>query len=306
MSIITRKESFEQQKLLVVPEDLIRKVSLNPLLKSFYITDIGYFPNAEFNNIVRRDGFSSHSVIFCTNGIGIVTIDGEKVPVKNNEFLILPKDLTHSYWDVSSSPFTIYWACFRGENSSSFLSRVPEGKYVFHLPMENCNEIILVYDRIFSRLEMGISVENLTYSTLEFTSILGRIFWDTPELSPISPNSKLGKINTTIDFMKENITASPSLKDLALSTGLSENHYMRLFRKQTGFSPVDYFIRLKVQNACRELDLSDMFVHEIADSLGFQDCYYFSRVFKKVMGVSPNAYRKRGDKHYYRGGILET
>ncbi len=214
MNSITQKESFEQQKLLVVPEDLIKKGSLFPLLKLFYITDIGYFPNAEFNNIVRRNGFSSHSIIFCTNGTGIAHIDGEEVVLKMNEFLILPKNLSHSYWDVTSSPFTIYWACFGGESSSSFLSRVPKGKYVFRLPMDDCYEIIKVYDRIFSHLGMGLSVENLTYSALEFTSLMGRVFWDTPELCQITHYSTKGKINSTIDFMKKNFRDNLSLKSL--------------------------------------------------------------------------------------------
>ena len=298
MNLITQKESFEQQKLLVVPEDLIWKISLLPLLKLFYITDIGYFPNAEFNNIIRRNGFSSHTIIFCTNGIGTANINGEKVILKMNEFLILPENIPHSYWEVTSSPFTIYWACFRGENSSSFLNRVPKEKYVFHLPMDDCDEIIQVYDRIFYRLEMGLSVENLTYSTLEFMSLMGRIFWDTPELCQVTHYSTRGKINSTIDFMKKNFRGNLSLKELTEIVGFSENYYMRLFRKQTGFSPMDYFIRLKVQNACSELDRTDKLVYEIADDLGFADCYYFSRMFKKIMGVSPRAYRKRKENHY--------
>jgi len=125
--------------------------------------------------------------------------------VKKNEFLVLPKSMPHSYWEVTFSPFTIYWICFQGENSRVFLNRVPKGKFVFPVPMDDSKEIISVYERIFSRLEMGIPVETLTYSTLEFTSILG-----------------------------------------------------------------------------------------------FSDCYYFSRVFKKVMGLSPRAYRKRREDHYLR------
>lgn len=302
MSLITQKESFEQQKLLVIPKEMIQKVPFNPLLQSFFITDIGYFPNAEFNNIERKDGFPSHSIIFCTNGVGKATIEGKEVIVKKDEFLVLPKNIPHSYWDVSSSPFTIYWTCFRGENSSYFLRRIPKGKYVFRLPIEDYNEIIQVYDRIFYHLKMGLSIENLTYSTLEFTSLMGRIFWDTPELCQVVHYSTRGKINRTIDFMKKNFRENLSLKDLSEVVGFSENHYIRLFREQTGFSPMDYFSRLKVQNACRELDLTDKFIYEIADDLGFSDCYYFSRMFKKILEVSPRAYRKRKENHYLQEG----
>ncbi len=137
-------------------------------------------------------------------------------------------------------------------------------------------------------------------ATIEFTSIMGRIFWDTPGFSRVGTYSRKGKINRTIDFMKGNISINISLQELSGLAGLSENHYALLFRKQTGFSPVNYFIRLKIQNACRDLDLSDKLIYEIADGLGFSDCYYFSRVFKKVMGLSPRAYRKRREDHYFR------
>ncbi len=64
-----------------------------------------------------------------------------------------------------------------------------------------------------------------------------------------------------------------------------------------------YLLQLILTNSeimVRDLDLSDKLIYEIADGLGFSDCYYFSRVFKKVMGLSPRAYRKRREDHYFR------
>jgi AraC-like DNA-binding protein len=72
---------------------------------------------------------------------------------------------------------------------------------------------------------------------------------------------------------------------------LSESHFSRLFKEQTGHSPVDYFIYLKMQHACSMLTLTQSTVKEISDTLGYSDAYYFSRLFKKVIGVSPREYR---------------
>ncbi|MCB0166075.1 MAG: helix-turn-helix transcriptional regulator, partial [Anaerolineae bacterium] len=65
----------------------------------------------------------------------------------------------------------------------------------------------------------------------------------------------------------------------------------RVFKKKTGYAPIDYFIRLKIQKACELLETTDQQVSEIGHSLGYPDIYYFSRLFKKVVGLSPRQYR---------------
>ena len=54
---------------------------------------------------------------------------------------------------------------------------------------------------------------------------------------------------------------------------------------------MDYLIQLKMQRACQLLDLSDLRVKEVAAKIGYDDPYYFSRLFSKVMGLCPQTYR---------------
>nr|WP_290091768.1 helix-turn-helix transcriptional regulator [Parabacteroides goldsteinii] len=58
-------------------------------------------------------------------------------------------------------------------------------------------------------------------------------------------------------------------------------------------SPINYFIRLKIQKACQYIELTSLKVNEIAMKLGFEEAAYFSRIFTRVMGVSPSVYRKK-------------
>lgn len=81
------------------------------------------------------------------------------------------------------------------------------------------------------------------------------------------------------------------LDDMANHAGLSKSHFSRIFRDQTGYSPVEYFIHLKVQKALSLLVLTKLPVQEIARMVGYADPYYFSRLFKKIVGVSPTASR---------------
>ena len=70
-----------------------------------------------------------------------------------------------------------------------------------------------------------------------------------------------------------------------------------LFQKETGSSPINYFIRLKIQKACQYIELTNLKLNEIALRLGFEEPAYFSRLFTKVMGISPSAYRAKESEH---------
>ncbi|MDZ7720568.1 MAG: helix-turn-helix transcriptional regulator [Balneolaceae bacterium] len=91
--------------------------------------------------------------------------------------------------------------------------------------------------------------------------------------------------------MKKNVDQHLKLEELAKHASFSVSHYSNLFKKKTGFAPIEYFIHLKIQKACQYLDLTSLNIYEIAETLGYTDPHYFSRLFQKVMGVSPTAFR---------------
>jgi AraC-like DNA-binding protein len=94
-----------------------------------------------------------------------------------------------------------------------------------------------------------------------------------------------------IAFMKKNISNRYTLQELAVFFNYSPSQFSNKFRKETGYSPIDYFIHLKLQQACKLLDSTDKKIYEIADELGYDDPYYFSKLFKKVMHVAPEQYK---------------
>ena len=98
-------------------------------------------------------------------------------------------------------------------------------------------------------------------------------------------------IQRSIDFMHKNLAKKLRLGDLANIAGMSPGYYGMFFRKNRDNTPVDYFNRLKIQKACELLKTADLPVGKIGESVGFTDPYYFSRLFKKMMGTSPRSYR---------------
>lgn len=83
-----------------------------------------------------------------------------------------------------------------------------------------------------------------------------------------------------------------SLQDIADQIGYSPSHFSLLFKKKTGHSPLTYFNLLKIQQSCQLLDTTDMKINQICYKIGIEDTYYFSRLFSKIMGMSPREYRK--------------
>ena len=92
--------------------------------------------------------------------------------------------------------------------------------------------------------------------------------------------------------MRQHLDGSLSLTSIAREANFSTARFSTLFKAQTGFSPVEYYIRLRVQAACRMFDTTALNVSEVAAKVGYADQYYFSRIFRKIMGMPPTAYRR--------------
>lgn len=121
--------------------------------------------------------------------------------------------------------------------------------------------------------------------------LFGELLYNNPSFSPSLRLSRFRNIEPTLGYLRQNIDSSLALADMANHAGLSKSHFSRIFKDQTGYAPMDYFIHLKVQKAVSLLMLTDLSVREIATTVGYEDPYYFSRLFKKVTGASPSAIR---------------
>ena len=97
--------------------------------------------------------------------------------------------------------------------------------------------------------------------------------------------------------MQENVERNLTLEQLATYFKYSSSHFSMLFQKETRMSPINYFIRLKIQKACQYIMLTNLKLNEISIKLGFEEPAYFSRIFTRVMGVSPSVYRKKESEH---------
>ena len=101
------------------------------------------------------------------------------------------------------------------------------------------------------------------------------------------------KLNESITFITTHYNSEISIKELATSCNLSQSRFMYLFKEQTGMAPHAYQQTLRIQNCMTLLTSTQLSISDISEMSGYQDPLYFSRVFKKMVGMSPRQYRKQ-------------
>lgn len=102
-------------------------------------------------------------------------------------------------------------------------------------------------------------------------------------------------ITSAVQYMRKNIAQRVTVSKMASKHGVSASHFSNLFRKATGMAPMDYFIQLKIKKACELLYASKIKIKDVAQYVGYDDPYYFSRLFKKHMTLSPEQYKQMGE-----------
>ncbi|MDD5728538.1 MAG: helix-turn-helix domain-containing protein [Victivallales bacterium] len=100
----------------------------------------------------------------------------------------------------------------------------------------------------------------------------------------------LGKV---ISYIESNYQNKITIAELAKKASMSKVTLYRMFKKTFSMSPLDYIISVRIAAASHLLNTSDIDISEIAWRTGFTDSNYFSRIFKKYVGVSPRSYRQR-------------
>lgn len=284
------KEGFQGQRAYSLPVSLLQEAESHPLCQGLYVTDIGFYPVARAHKRNRRAGSAQYILLYCVQGAGWYQFQPEeKQPLKANQWVILPAQVPHKYGTEETTPWTIYWLHFTGTQAPALYAYLQA-----QLPAEPptivpTDERFRLFEEIFSSLTLSATLSGVVQASARLSHFLLALL---PGTSPAPAATDTGSITQSIQFMREHLAHNFTVQELAAHTGLSASHYSALFRAQVGRSPIVFFNFLKVQQACQDLTQSKLRVKEIATKLGFADAYYFSRLFTKVMGLSPRQFRQ--------------
>jgi len=293
--MLRKKEGFEGQRAIVLPRKIVSELCADhPVIKEAYVTDIGYYPKAKYHFRQRLHGIDQHILIYCMEGRGTAQIGKKKYPLTPDSFIIIPAGSPHSYSADEKDSWTIYWMHFKGLTAKAIVNNILQ-QFNGHLGTITFQQKrITLFEDMYASFERGYGNDNLCYANMCLWHFLSSFLYD-DRFNRSEKKLSNDVVELSINYMQQNLSEMLTLANIAQSVNLSASHYSFIFRKKTGFSPVEYFNHLKIQKACQFLIFTDLRVKEIADKLGMDDPYYFSRMFNKLMGSSPVHYRsKRG------------
>ncbi len=287
------KEGFSGERSLVMPKVIIDMIDKDPVARLLYITDIGYYPKALHHYRERNPSIDQCVLIYCVDGSGWYEINGVRYEVKENHYFMLPAGVPHTYGSYESNPWTIYWAHFKGPMAKHYL---PDTLVPLKIAPSTDSRIanrISLFEEIFNTLNDSFDMENIRYA-------ISALHYFMESLRYLKQYRKVGNqkhetdvIESTVHFLEENIEKHLTLNAIAEYSGFSPSYLSDRFKERTGHSPLTYFNILKMKKACDLLDNTSMKLNQISFKLGIEDPYYFSRLFSKIMGMSPKSYRSQ-------------
>ncbi|HQY90293.1 MAG: AraC family transcriptional regulator [Caldilinea sp.] len=289
---IRLREGFKGQVQYVIPRPVLASIAGHPLLHSLLPTDIGWYPQAQYHFRERPDGADEHILIYCVAGGGWAEFGKTTVSITPGDALLIPAHTPHTYGAAMTDPWSIHWVHFLGDEGA-YLARLLKEPTCTLAVEPGCGVVVsALFQACYEVFLGGFVLTRLIYAAKLLHRLLGELFFNNGAFSPSLRSSRFHSVESTLTFLRSNLHRPLSLAEMAGQAGLSESHFSRVFKAQTGHAPLDYFILLKMQHASALLAVTDLHVKEVAAAVGYSDPYYFSRLFKQVIGVSPRDYRR--------------
>ncbi len=235
-------------------------------------------------------------------------LDGVSYTVKAGDVVICNPNVEHVFKPLPSKESTIE---FHIGLTDIHIKKLPKNHLcakdanpIIHIPASHkqefvkcCYEMLLEYEN--KKLGNDLMIKSLS---MKFLILLFReIYHDEKNNSDgvvdlgydfDSPTSKTYIVNTIISYFNENYRKKISLNKISQNMYLSPVYISKLFKEETGESPINYLIQLRLEKAKDILSTtSEASIKDIAKDVGYDDAYYFSKLFKKYYGVAPSHYK---------------
>lgn len=259
--------------------------------KDLTICMAGYYEKAK-GHYCKRIAPTDYQIAYCVAGKGTICCSGTRVEiVKGSIFINIPGH-AHEYWADETDPWTHYWVHFTGTSAGRYFSAIqcrPE-EPGFHV---GYNEKLA---GLYRELLDSVPLDDPPHQLLALSS-LHSILSTVAVLRRMAPG-RPGRGRARLDMAKVDgyVNAhlnDATLPDLAQYCAMSVPHMVRLFTVETGYPPMRYVARKRIALACRLLAQDPgKSIKAIACGVGVEDQHYFSRLFKRVTGMTPLQYRQ--------------
>lgn len=245
----------------------------------------------------RITGRRDYLIVFVRSGCVHYTSDGEEHIAQTGDIILYrPYEPQHYRYYLKDLP-DVYSLHFSGSMVEEILDE--------YSIKTGCNlntkieEAARLYDEIIAELDQKDEhCMNLVRILTEKLLIL-----ISRENTPKNGRSKSLSAETEalVEYFKNNLSSNISIAEIADRTNMSVSGLNKLFKTRLGMSPKQYLIYLRIKRAKAMLTVSEISITDIAQTVGYKDALYFSRLFNSEVGMSPSDYRKQHSwKSYYR------
>jgi AraC-like DNA-binding protein len=247
----------------------------------------------------------SHNVYhlkLVTGGTGRFLVDNELYSTASGKVFLVGPDQSHCFMNASGESTIYSEVSFEFLNSNLKPIDLPFHSLLSSWLNQHCSPVLTfdasgeLYDKIQNGIENIIEIDKQGSrdSHLSQINTLATILFALYKEGFRSQSSdQVQPIERACYYLQRNYAQKITLEQLANVAHLTPNYLSRYFKKQYGMTPINYLIKLRIDAACAILETTEDSLKYVSSRVGFADHYYFSRVFKKLKGIPPGAYREK-------------
>ena len=245
----------------------------------------GYHFNFEQGRILNE-----YQINYITNGEGVYESYSGKFKVKPGSLMFTKPGRWHRYKPLQGTGWVENYVGFSGHIAHHIFARPWFTSKNAVIEIGRNEEIIDSYYKIFSY----VKEEKPGYQQVASGMIMKMLgFIVSCDKQKDFRGKRVEKIIQNACFsIREHVESEINFQEFAEQNNIGYSYFRKMFKKYTGVPPVQYHLDLKVLRAKEMLLYTDKSIKEISYELGFQSIYYFSRVFKNKLGLSPSEIRK--------------
>lgn len=278
-------------------ERTIKTDGYNSQFRSLAIDQVGYESCKENHSFgpAIRDHYLFHYIV---DGCGTYTIDGQTYTLSKGMIFMISPDILTEYKADGHEPWTYYWIGFSGLEAKELvkLTGFSKHRYIMEysdteLGMEKSLKGLIHKLAVKRISEESDKLEEIS-SLYKVLSLLRKNY----EVSPFIKEEKVAinsHVRTAVDYILKNYTFPITIDNIATYVGIDRTQLYRLFEETYNIGPKEYIIKLRLKKAGELLINTDLAIKNISFSVGYNDQYLFSKIFKKYYGFSPKIYREQ-------------
>ncbi|AKA68726.1 AraC family transcriptional regulator [Clostridium scatologenes] len=242
-----------------------------------------------------------HELLLVTGGKGYISTENKEFFVEKGMLFYLKPDIFHSIEPNLSEPLTFLsvhfsFICVNFCNDKWNLSNEIEYlKFPIMQKFKNYYPLFHIFKKLVET--WSTKLPDYEFSCKIILEELLLEIYDNLKRQDTNYSSTL-KVEKIIKYLHENINKSITLKELSDLVSLSPSYLSRTFKDTTGYSIIEFFNRMKIDKAEALIIVGDKKIKEISELIGFKDEFYFSRLFKKIKGISPKEFYNKNVHEY--------